>query len=140
MSGVEKKSRSCIPCCCDFYTCVLFGSIFFLSVDCLASMNTWSLFSLRCIDRMGTGESKWRQKAPCTQERSQHKGLGLKLLLNRAEGNTRDEDRAHGHEKSQGGVFLRAGAVPDLLVWGYFKRWGIWGNLVGFFSPPLLLF
>lgn len=129
MSWGKRKSRSYIPRCCDFDTCVRFGSIFFLSVDCLASMNTCS-FSLQCIDRMGTRESKWRQNAPCTQERGQHEGLGLKLLLNRAEGNTRDKNCAHRHEKS-----LRAGAVLDSLVWGYFKRWSIWGNLVFFLLP-----
>lgn len=91
-------------------------------------------FSLQCVDRMGTRERKWRQRAPCMHEKSQQ-GLivlggrqGLKLLLNTtwAEGNTRDKDHAHRHEKSQGGIFLRVGAVEAAilytLVCGYFKR------------------
>lgn len=52
----------------------------------------------------------------------------LKLLLNTtcAEGNTKDQDHAHRHEKSQGGVFLRAGAVEaamlHTLLYVYFRR------------------
>lgn len=68
-------------------------------------------------------------------EKSQQEGFtvlggrqGLNLLLNTtwAEGKTRDQDHAHRHEKSQGGIFLRAGAVEAVMLrtmlYVYFKR------------------
>lgn len=64
-------------------------------------------------------------------EKSQQEGLrilggrqGLKLLLNTTctERNTGDRGRVHRHEKSQGGVFLRVGAVEAAVLYTeYFK-------------------
>lgn len=85
---------------------------------------------------MGTRERKWRQRAPCIHEKSHQEGLtvlggrqGLKLLLNTtwAARNTRNQNHAYRHEKSQGSIFLRARNVfsPPLLlfrvVFGYWK-------------------
>lgn len=62
---------------------------------------------------------------------------GLKLLLNTTctGENTGDRDHVHRHEKSQGGVFLRVGAVEAAVL----HTLGILKDQALCFSPLLLL-
>lgn len=110
----------------------------------MASWNTCSLSP-------SSAQTEWEQErgnggtAPCLHEKSQQEGLrilggrqGPKLPLNTTctEGNTRDRDRVHRHEISQGGVFLRVGAVEAAVLYTL----GILKDEALCFSPPLLLF
>jgi len=72
----------------------------------------------------------------------ERQGLNLVLSTTWPEGNTRNRDHAHRHEKSQGGIFQRVGAVEAailyILLCGHFKRSSIWGSLVFFSSPSAI--
>lgn len=132
------------------YTCILFGSMLLIVVDCLASSNICSLSPSSAWTEWEQGRGNGGKEPPACMRKAGKKdsllggSQGLKLLLNTtwAEGNTKDKDHAHRHEKSQCGIFLRVGAVEAailyILVCGYFKRRSIWEVLC--FSPPLLLF
>lgn len=133
-----KKSRSCIPHSCDF------TPAFCLAASYLSLLIVWSLSP-------SSAQTEWKRKrgnggtAPCMHEKSQQERLrilrgrqGPKLLLNTtcAEGNKGDRDHVHRHRKSQGGVFLRVGAMGAAVL----HTVGILKHETLCFSPPLLLF